>query len=50
MMAEIRDELDAILNSNKEDCVIITGLTNPVPMPVGVEENKVSDMYTLVHS
>ena len=33
MMARIREELDMMLNAKKEDCVILTGLSNPTPMP-----------------
>ena len=40
MMARIREELDMISNAKKEDRIILTGLTNPVPMPVDGEEKK----------
>jgi hypothetical protein len=32
-MARIREEFDAISYKNKEDQIIITGLTNSIPMP-----------------
>ena len=37
MFARIRDELDAISNSKKEDKIVVTGLTNTVPMPQSIE-------------
>jgi hypothetical protein len=40
MMARIREEPDAIANSKKEDRVVITGLTNSVPMPEDKEARK----------
>ena len=38
--ARIRDELDAMTNINKEDRIIITGMTNKTPMPQGFTETK----------
>ena len=38
--ARIRDELDAMNNVNKEDRIIITGMTNSVIMPQGFAEKK----------
>ena len=40
MMARIREELDAISNAKKEDRVVITGLTNSIPMPEDKEARK----------
>ncbi len=40
MIARIREELDAISNTKKEDQVVITGLTNNVPMPEDKENRK----------
>ena len=37
MFARIRDELDAISNSKKEDRIVVTGLTNSVPMPQSID-------------
>jgi hypothetical protein len=46
MFARIRDELDAISNTKKEDKIIVTGLTNNTPMPQAIEERRkwLSDM------
>ena len=38
--ARIREELDHLSNTRKEDRIIVTGLTSRVPRPVGVEEGK----------
>ena len=38
--ARIREELDYISNSKKEDKIIITGLTSKTPMPTTSEEKK----------
>ena len=37
MFSRIRDELDAISNTKKEDKIVITGLTNKTPMPQDME-------------
>ncbi len=46
MFARIRDELDAISNSKKEDRIVVTGLTNSVPMPQSIDGKRkwLSDM------
>ena len=41
MLADFKDELNAISNTKKENRIILTGLTNTIPMPTGVEERKV---------
>jgi hypothetical protein len=38
--ARIREELDTITNTNKEDRLIITGMINKIPMPQGFQERK----------
>jgi hypothetical protein len=38
--ARMRDELDASTNVNKEDRIIITGMSNPIIMPQGFAEKK----------
>ena len=38
--ARIRDELDAMTNTNKEDRIIITGMTNSTVMPQGFADKK----------
>ena len=38
--ARIREELDFLSNTRKEDRIIVTGLTSQIPMPVGFEEKK----------
>ena len=40
MFADFKDELDALSNIKKEDRIILTGLTDSIPMPVGAEEKK----------
>ena len=40
MMAKTRDEVNALSNGKKEARIILTGLTNYIPMPMGVEEKK----------
>jgi hypothetical protein len=40
MFARIRDELDAISNTKKEDKIIVTGLTNNTPMPQATEARR----------
>ena len=40
MMARIREELDMMINIKKEDRVIMTGLTNPTPMPFEADAKK----------
>ena len=37
MFARIREELDSISNSKKEDRIVVTGLTNSVPMPQSID-------------
>ena len=38
--ARIREELDQLSNTRKEDRIIVTGMTSQIPMPVGIEEKK----------
>ena len=38
--ARMREELDTITNTNKEDRLIITGMINKIPMPQGFQERK----------
>ena len=38
--ARTREELDTIANKGKEDRLVITGLTNSVPMPLAFEQKK----------
>ena len=38
--ARIREELDHLSNTRKEDRIIVTGMTSQIPMPVGIEEKK----------
>lgn len=40
MMARVREELDLVSNTKKEDRIVITGLTSKTPMPDGFEEKK----------
>ena len=40
MMARVREELDMVSNTKKEDRIVITGLTSKIPMPDGFEEKK----------
>ena len=40
MMARVREELDLVSNTKKEDRIVITGLTSKTPMPEGFEEKK----------
>ena len=40
MTARIREELDAIANTKKEDRIILIGLTNSIPMPSAPNEKK----------
>ena len=38
VMARMREDIDAISNANKEEKMIITGLTSKTPKPTGAEE------------
>jgi hypothetical protein len=40
VFARDREDLDAIANEKKEDRLIITGLTNPIPRPTNEEDRK----------
>ena len=46
LLTRIREELDSIANTKKENRIIITGLTNPVPMPAesGAKYQWLNDM------
>ena len=39
-MARLREDMDAMSNGNKEDKMIITGLSSRIPRPTGAEEAK----------
>ena len=38
--ARMREEIDAITNNNKEDRLIITGMSNKTPMPQAIQDRK----------
>ena len=40
MMARIREEIDMLINTKKEDRLVLTGLTNSIPMPFDVDAKK----------